>query len=643
MSEIRAFVGHSFTPEDEGVVQAFLNFFNTLQDVIPFKWDHARSAEPKDLTAKVLQKIEDKNVFIGICTRKERLLTFKPVAIIGRLFWWPQISWKTSDWIIQEIGLAIGRELKLILLVEEGVRSPGGLQGNIEYIQFSRGRPDASFVRVLEMLKSASPHSASIMLTAPEARIEQERQDPTENVSEPDWAKPQPIWEPHNYFVAIYRAILRKDEGSQKLLESSFMASKYGADESEVASWLAGVEFLKISTGLGGSLAALKRLSEKHPRNMKVFARLGSAFEFFENHAEAAMAFKQAYSLAEPQEQAIEQLKNCAINFYKAGKNIDAIKAIEEIRLRSEDNELISLRALKQIYEATEQNMAALCITERIMELDPTSIDERFNLAYTHSERGSEEISLYHYLHIPDDARSGIAFNNLGVAYTSFKLPCLAISAFLRAKELHETLAMSNLAYRYMDAGFLDEARRECDHAKSIPDYNNNINLAYARIHDLPTSEQKTLDEILSRARTKIDFLRKFGRALGTPLSIDLSGSWQHPSFGNFTVRCDGSNFEAQGTMKLSRQAFANALAAYPMSPPQEEAIKISINGSMRGSAIEATLTSDNGHPKRTTLLGITENMRTMLIYIEDAQTLRVMEEPNTAQPKVYDLTRAGT
>jgi hypothetical protein len=27
--------------------------------------------------------------------------------------------WKTSDWIIQEIGLAIGKGVKLILLIEE--------------------------------------------------------------------------------------------------------------------------------------------------------------------------------------------------------------------------------------------------------------------------------------------------------------------------------------------------------------------------------------------------------------------------------------------------------------------------------------------------------------------------------------------
>jgi hypothetical protein len=59
--------------------------------------------------------------------------------------------WKTSDWIIQEIGLAIGKKLDLILLLESEVQKPGGLQGDIEYIPFHRDYPARSFQKVLEM------------------------------------------------------------------------------------------------------------------------------------------------------------------------------------------------------------------------------------------------------------------------------------------------------------------------------------------------------------------------------------------------------------------------------------------------------------------------------------------------------------
>src|SRR2546423_8660065 len=63
-------------------------------------------------------------------------------------------EWKTSDWIIQEIGLAIGKNLNIILLIETGVRKPGGLQGDIEHIPFDRDAPSESFGKILKMIKA---------------------------------------------------------------------------------------------------------------------------------------------------------------------------------------------------------------------------------------------------------------------------------------------------------------------------------------------------------------------------------------------------------------------------------------------------------------------------------------------------------
>jgi hypothetical protein len=72
MSQLKAFVGHSFMSEDDGVVRAFLKFFDQVKAMgIGFSWEHAEPAEPKVLADKVMRLIEDKNLFIGICTNKE--------------------------------------------------------------------------------------------------------------------------------------------------------------------------------------------------------------------------------------------------------------------------------------------------------------------------------------------------------------------------------------------------------------------------------------------------------------------------------------------------------------------------------------------------------------------------------------------
>src|SRR5262245_50283175 len=75
MSKIRAFVGHSFTLEDADTVRRLTDFFDNLARVQPaFTWDHAELAEPRSISEKVLNLTADKNVFIGIYTKKELVL-----------------------------------------------------------------------------------------------------------------------------------------------------------------------------------------------------------------------------------------------------------------------------------------------------------------------------------------------------------------------------------------------------------------------------------------------------------------------------------------------------------------------------------------------------------------------------------------
>jgi hypothetical protein len=166
MNGIKAFVAHSFSPSDKELVGIFVDHFQNLAKAYTgFSWDHAVEAEPAPLSEKVLAKIEDKNVFIGICTKSECViqlsalssLPFVNCAIVKQA----HIQWKTSDWIIQEIGLAVGRKMSVIIFLEDGVRKPGGLFGEIEYIGFSRSNPHASFDKLLQMLVSLTPRETS--------------------------------------------------------------------------------------------------------------------------------------------------------------------------------------------------------------------------------------------------------------------------------------------------------------------------------------------------------------------------------------------------------------------------------------------------------------------------------------------------
>jgi len=74
MEPIKAFVAHSFTEKDDGVVSVILKCLNRVVELHPrFSWVHAEHPEPSLVDAKVLSLISDKNLFIGICRLGARI------------------------------------------------------------------------------------------------------------------------------------------------------------------------------------------------------------------------------------------------------------------------------------------------------------------------------------------------------------------------------------------------------------------------------------------------------------------------------------------------------------------------------------------------------------------------------------------
>jgi hypothetical protein len=126
---------------------------------------------------------------------------------------------KTSDWIIQEIGMAIGRGLDLILLVEDGVSDPGGLQGDVEYIRFQRDAPEKSFGKILEMITALSPKGPVGQTAAPDTSPPEQNDSPKTFDSES--TNPTPSWTRDDYGTAILQLTISDDEaGAQRVYDA---------------------------------------------------------------------------------------------------------------------------------------------------------------------------------------------------------------------------------------------------------------------------------------------------------------------------------------------------------------------------------------------------------------------------------------
>ena len=272
MGEIRAFIGHSFSKEDKTLVGTFLEYFTTLEKSrLDFSWTNAEWAEPVELTAKVLRRMSDRNTFIGICTKRQGSVS--PSELKATI--WPRgfvkaradkFQWKTSDWVLQEIGLAIGKGFNIILLVEAGLERPGALQGNIEYIDFDRRNPEACFTKILQMIITLSPKAAGEPAPIADPRPSGDEQKTLEQPIADNWWKPTGDWTQVSYDIVATQLIQDGEDEKLAQLDEEYKNSVFVAGADNAERWDAFIAYNQFVAGRG-SVAKLKKIAADHPQS----------------------------------------------------------------------------------------------------------------------------------------------------------------------------------------------------------------------------------------------------------------------------------------------------------------------------------------------------------------------------------------
>ena len=639
MKSIRAFVGHSFDTSDESLIDTFLKFFNSLSD-LDFEWDHAESAEAMPVSKKVLSRFEGKTVFIAICTAKE------VVAPRDLSRCWLQRSFskartssfsaKTSDWILQEIGLALGLGLDLIVLKEDLVRDCGGLQGDWEYIPFNRAKPEKAFKKIIETISKLKPNAGPVQMTSSETKDEKETED-----SDPDgvldFFDPKPDWDQGAFERSFHLAYKIGNEQAAGKIKEKFQQSHFMENAESVQRWRAFVEFVLLVENKGGNFRNLDQYATNHPKNSSIQELRARALLYFSDHSGAASAFKIAADTSSSILEQLQLLARAAISASKA-ENTETVNALisEMTKLAHDVAELERpyLEALLEIASAKKDKYVAFAIRERLIELDPSDLDTRFQLAYQYSEAGQNALSLHHYLQIPREARNGTAWNNLGVAYQRFNLHVRSAAALRQAVDLGETLAMSNLANRYLGAGFIEDARSLCKQALEHTNPHQNVSTTLASIEGTHSEESAKIDEVLENCKEPHDFFKMHGRAIASRNSPAVQIDWQAPEcLMKFSF--DKGTFTAIGEFKKERKGgLGGFLLAWPRT--SVETIQLKYQGSVRGRILEGRFSRESDDPYSGGALSFfaspTDIPATMVLDV-DGRTMQVMKVPAYGDP----------
>jgi tetratricopeptide (TPR) repeat protein len=301
------------------------------------------------------------------------------------------------------------------------------------------------------------------------------------------------------------------------------------------------------------------------------------------------------------------------------------------------------LSMLQSFAQFEKDKEAQLAVMEQMLELRPEDIRIRFSLAYEYSQSGIPDMALYHYIKIPTLQRTSITWNNLGVSFDNIEMPVRAINAWRKSAQENDTLAMSNLGFRMLGAGFFEEAKKECEKALALGNYHKNVPELLKRLNEVEEEENRKLDEALDKVKAKASFYRKLGEAILRPSPTDIAKDWNAPSGAPLQARIEGDTVRIEGTHERSSNPFGGLLASSaPLGLGARNVIhRTTYVGRLRGSTIlgDVKRSRDGEVPS---LLAEGLSNPTVLMYFNAAHTeLHAMENPHNESPTFYSLRKA--
>lgn len=600
---IRAFVGHSFEPEDELVVMAFTKIFNSLKKSFDFDWEDADDTQIKPLSKKVPQKMVDKNLFIGIFTKKhieleeKRLLKTRPWNRDKYISRKTDCVYGTSYWITQESGYAIAQGMATLFLIEKGVRELKGLHADMEHIYFERGKESDCFVRLNEALANflkerkgedgkgrsdippKEPSKEINIVVSEDINVEERIKTEKDEKKEIKGHKEEKNDE--YYFREIYFALHRKEEAKFEELKKEIF-EKYKADDNNTIEWQAKILALESFLIQKDVFNDLIDLQKKKPDNPLIAFYVGEEYEKYKNYEKAIEEYLKS---AKHETRMGSKLHKINLAAHAYVKNNQGDKAVDILlkELREDlpaDEKCLIYEYLSDIAKSMENDELFTAFSEKALLLNPSNNSLRFSLAHKYSNMDKDKLALYHYNILATNSPDSSNYNNLGVAYASLEMPSKAVECYIKASELGATISRANLAQKLLNEGFIGYANEQLKEAMKSENYEkDNIGRALSRIDRIREEEAKKEKEALGSVGEERQFKLDYTDAYSVDFIVGdtLNGDW-NSKHGKIEINLESGNNlygKKEETIEESNWLLGMMLASGPGGiPPEKRRVK---------------------------------------------------------------------
>lgn len=444
MPKVSAFIGRSFHKEDEALVSVFLKYFDQYKK-LGFHWEDAEEAESRSVAEKVKAKLANKQVFVGIFTRRfplansvARQLNPNDVSWYSRFLWRNNNIRTASGWTTQESGFAIGKDMKLILLVEEGVIDIGGLPGDHEVIQFSRKNPERCFpsldAQIINLLaEPEKPKEQPDAQSIPESPETPDRQKDLQEAEDKEQGTER------NLLIEIHVKLFgEKDpDGARRVFEEWLGAA---GNEDERVDHRAWYEWMRFSAGYADGYEKLERLASEYPDHPSPVTFLARLLRSLGQLSSAAERFNDASKKTSNVQRKAKLIVEASLCLAKENKYEDANNLLtDSLSEIAEGDPAVAFElycGLSQIAKASKDHDKQVALLEKALSIRPAEHGLRFEIAHKYSEMQRHPLALYHYKILTNEASDGSNLNNLGVVYANLELPAKAVAAYKKATSL---------------------------------------------------------------------------------------------------------------------------------------------------------------------------------------------------------------
>jgi hypothetical protein len=344
----------------------------------------------------------------------------------------------------------------------------------------------------------------------------------------------------------LYQLVSNNKAEDAKQLYNSILSSL--DDEDQIFEWRLAYIHSRYLFGFEKDMRNYERLfnefSEDKKKKNRILYVQGIAYLFFQKYEEAEHIVKKLIENSDDEEDKLNAFllmsdtKAKKENTYSSMEYLFA--KVKEVNINENKYEIY-----KKIFDLMkeENKFFAFIAISKALYYKPNQKDDLFEAGYNSENKYCSLFFYTRLLQIDSSNQNGL--NNIGVAYNNLNLKINGVNSYKQAVKFGNTLSMSNIAIKYIEEGFYEEAKNILNEGLNKEDIHENIYRDLSTLEIKKNEEEKTKEKLFNSYEKYIAFINENAEFFFTRRADKIFiGSYQSANGEQLTIKEKENKFE---------------------------------------------------------------------------------------------------